>query len=41
MTRHWRMLLAGWAVADGLYWVALKPRLRRALGWQMRSSPAR
>jgi hypothetical protein len=28
----WRLMLAGWVLADGLYWVAVKPRLRRSLG---------
>lgn len=37
MSRHWRMMLAGYAVADGVYWVAVKPRLRRALGVQIAS----
>jgi len=32
MLTHWRTLLTVWAVADGLYWVAVKPRLRRSLG---------
>jgi hypothetical protein len=32
MTRHWRMMITGYAVADGVYWIAVKPRLRRSLG---------
>ncbi len=32
MGRQLRVLLAGWVVADGLYWMTVKPRLRRSLG---------
>ena len=32
MRGHWRVLVASYALADGVYWVAVKPRLRRALG---------
>ncbi len=32
MSGHWRVVIAGYALADGLYWVAVKPRLRRSLG---------
>lgn len=41
MTSHWRLMLVGYAVADGVYWVTVKPRLRRALGCQMRPSAVR
>ncbi len=35
MSRHWRMLITACALADGVYRLALRPRLRRALGVQM------
>jgi hypothetical protein len=38
MVRHWRAMVAGYAVADGVYWVAVRPRLRRALGVRMAST---
>ncbi len=32
MRGYWRLAIAGYALADGFYWVAVKPRLRRSLG---------
>jgi hypothetical protein len=39
MGKRWLVMLTGYAFADGLYWVAVKPRLRRALGMATVQAP--